>query len=410
MASTSESFEDIVRGLSSSPLFNLSLASKELFHSNFLAWLCEAYPEPAGEFFAKYLKTPPASSHIKQAARERRNVDLTLKYPDGQQLIIENKVKSIPSKEQLKEISSKKWDPSKTSFLLLTLVDPLFRLEGAGEWLHLTYRQLACALEQLLPRIDAAGTDRDYHGKLVRDYIAFIRRLDELQSLLAVRWEDESSDFFAATPQQFKDLKRIRVHDVIDKLRYAKLSEELIDALRGDGFSPKDAISPRDLEIAPTGTVVVESEMTHGTGLTNLKYVLTDKARFGESVVLGVQLQGNQFRLFIRMTDKEKAEKAAQALWAQREEERLWFDFLPIKRSPTIACPSGEYPHPRRGCEKTFNVFSGRFFWRAVHLQRASPRELVRAIAAYAGLIRENQEQLCQRLDAALKRTRSMPN
>jgi hypothetical protein len=38
------SFRNHVQRLKKSPLFNLSLASKELFHSNFLAWLCEAYP------------------------------------------------------------------------------------------------------------------------------------------------------------------------------------------------------------------------------------------------------------------------------------------------------------------------------------------------------------------------------
>lgn len=38
--------------LSSSPLFNLSLSSKELFHSNFLAWLAQHYPD----FFVEICK------------------------------------------------------------------------------------------------------------------------------------------------------------------------------------------------------------------------------------------------------------------------------------------------------------------------------------------------------------------
>ena len=33
--------EKVVNNLKASPLFNMSLGSKELFHSNFLAWLLE---------------------------------------------------------------------------------------------------------------------------------------------------------------------------------------------------------------------------------------------------------------------------------------------------------------------------------------------------------------------------------
>jgi hypothetical protein len=46
--------------LKKSPLFNLSLSSKELFHSNFLAWLCENYPNYMGEIISGYLKIKPS--------------------------------------------------------------------------------------------------------------------------------------------------------------------------------------------------------------------------------------------------------------------------------------------------------------------------------------------------------------
>ena len=55
------SFKNHVQRLKKCPLFNLSLASKELFHSNFLAWLCEAYPNQVGRLFARFTKIPCAS-------------------------------------------------------------------------------------------------------------------------------------------------------------------------------------------------------------------------------------------------------------------------------------------------------------------------------------------------------------
>ena len=57
-APQNEAFMNHVTSLKGSPLFNLSLASKELFHSNFLAWLCEAYPDFMGPLFARYTKAP----------------------------------------------------------------------------------------------------------------------------------------------------------------------------------------------------------------------------------------------------------------------------------------------------------------------------------------------------------------
>lgn len=37
--------ENAIDLLKKSPLFNLSLANKELFHSNFIAWFGKLYPE-----------------------------------------------------------------------------------------------------------------------------------------------------------------------------------------------------------------------------------------------------------------------------------------------------------------------------------------------------------------------------
>src|SRR5436305_1043609 len=107
MCAVKASFEEAVRSLRDSPLFNLSLASKELFHSNFLGWLCEMYPQPAGSLFARFLKTAPSSRGDIKVGRESKNTDLLITYSDGQQLIIENKVKSIPSEEQLRKYSAK---------------------------------------------------------------------------------------------------------------------------------------------------------------------------------------------------------------------------------------------------------------------------------------------------------------
>jgi hypothetical protein len=46
---------NIIDTLKKSPLFNLSLTSRELFHSNFLAWLAETYPREVGQVFSSLI-------------------------------------------------------------------------------------------------------------------------------------------------------------------------------------------------------------------------------------------------------------------------------------------------------------------------------------------------------------------
>ena len=180
----SEKLTSIVETLRLSPLFTLSLASKELFHSNFLAWLCETYPEHAGKFFAGFIvNDPPAKFDRVRAYRERNHIDLTLEYENSQQLIIENKVKSLPSVEQLQRISDsvKEKDSEKTSFLLLTLVRPsglttadgIIQLnDGDAIWPHITYGQLGHVLKAIVPCVVVANS---YHGELLKDYVGFIQ-------------------------------------------------------------------------------------------------------------------------------------------------------------------------------------------------------------------------------------------
>ena len=54
----------VIDSLLKSPLFNLSLSSKELFHSNFIYWIGKNYPEELGEFFAKFCKKIPTDKEI----------------------------------------------------------------------------------------------------------------------------------------------------------------------------------------------------------------------------------------------------------------------------------------------------------------------------------------------------------
>lgn len=106
--------------LRTSPLFNLSLCSKELFHSNFLYWLgtthCALFVAVCKELGCK-VNWNASPENIK---REYCNLDLCA-CCDGQiTFILENKVKSIPQKSQLDRYVREN-NPQTDDLILLSL-------------------------------------------------------------------------------------------------------------------------------------------------------------------------------------------------------------------------------------------------------------------------------------------------
>ena len=87
------SLPKILETLKNSPLSQLSLCSKELFHSNFLAWLCENYEEVGRATFGEFI-TLNLGDKIRRVELEKKNIDLWLKFSGGQELVIEHRKQS----------------------------------------------------------------------------------------------------------------------------------------------------------------------------------------------------------------------------------------------------------------------------------------------------------------------------
>src|SRR5690606_14227209 len=94
--------------LEKSPLFNLSLSSKELFHSNFIAWIVDLYKNEFSVILSQRLGLK--ITEIKKIERETKNIDLSIHYKNENEdrlIVIENKVKSLPDKKQLEKYQEK---------------------------------------------------------------------------------------------------------------------------------------------------------------------------------------------------------------------------------------------------------------------------------------------------------------
>ena len=320
-----------IKKLKESPLFNLSLASKELFHSNFLAWVVETYKKDAiASLFPGY----KLEYERIEVLRERSNIDLIVVFYNKEKtigrIILENKVKSLPYKEQLdkyskKIVNYKGFEAAKSNHLFILLAmnknNPSFFdddkytttaiFSGKKEkksvkvfWNYLSYKTF-------IKRLEAMGAqcqkdDDDYHKRIVADYCDFMSEQVSILNGEHDMWEkmanNKNNDAFLEY-DTYKQLQDVRLHDLYDKSRFEFLMRKILDKL------PKTEISPKYEE----GKFKVQFNMTRAIGLVDIAYTIKSKTEGKEQKrsTIGVQIQGTQFRLFYYTDDKRLRSKGA---------------------------------------------------------------------------------------------------
>ena len=94
--------DERIRNLEESPIYAMSLGSKELFHSNFWAWLMRRN-KGFVRFFFNEIDDEKLSGkeNFEYVKREEKNRDITIHTVDGGIYVIENKIKSLPYVKQL---------------------------------------------------------------------------------------------------------------------------------------------------------------------------------------------------------------------------------------------------------------------------------------------------------------------
>lgn len=179
--------------LHKNPMFRISLGSKELFHSNFLAFLCDCNKQA---FLNMIYHLLPEGKKINvnellgkelTIYREKENLDLCICHTENKKdcidIVIENKVKSIPYIEQLDEYRQTAAKPqyknsASVTYILLTLATEFPNKEAIAEdWNIITYDQLVEAIKQYYRKNNMEPRLQQY----IEDYTDFIDKLSALQ-------------------------------------------------------------------------------------------------------------------------------------------------------------------------------------------------------------------------------------
>ncbi|GAA0836805.1 PD-(D/E)XK nuclease family protein [Paenibacillus glucanolyticus] len=368
--------------LEDSPLFNLSLSSKELFHSNMIVWLFQQYPILGAEILSHWIGDDESNYSLERITREEKNRDIVAYFRSDtgieRTLIIENKVKSHPNRSQLERYSD---NAAKNDyFLLLSLSIPKyikgasFQLNNGVTWSFLSYEELANQLETLVEKIKKLNF---YHAQILGDYVQFIRQLHHISYLATVDIVNDTYNWYSTKHPLVSQLRKLRIHDLYLKHIHAYLADELEVTMKSRVPSLPHT-SETDWKVTPAGHFFTNSGFTKGTGLSEIKYAVG--LLRGNVIIIGVQFQGDQFRLFIEC--ESGANEIAEKLNAAGD----WFRF-------NIGGITNNLEYPSKGT--LFNKYGNTFRYRYVKINsNTSIKQIVDTAVEYIVHAYNNQSEI----------------
>ena len=251
------SYDEAIDYLKKSPMFNLSLSSNELFHSNFLYWIWKSNPDAFKKIINEFTDNDNwwrdnCEDKDIEVRREYKNFDLSIVKKTNSDVVIlfvlENKVKSIPYAQQLikynakiaednKKKNKKKNEEIPCYKLLLSLSDTFPDIEVENEkslagWKLKSYSDYVKILSELNLKDNFNIYLEDY-CKYVESLIVCVERWD--------RFPDLTEDYNKQPFREYKYLteaKELRMHVFYYKFNTAKLCCMLINKL-SDKLSDK---------------------------------------------------------------------------------------------------------------------------------------------------------------------------
>lgn len=321
--------DTFVEKLKNNPIFHLSLSSKELFHSNFLAWL--AVDKKTQALFKKILytwlgeDTFDYNTDCMEVKREYKNFDFSIceKITNDKEsktgrirLVLENKFKSIAYKAQLENYKKKvdalneeadkaqckaklklnsakfeNWKENaklpKTKYILLTLAEDFLDKEAVKQsgWIIVTYADYSKTLHDNLDLVK----DK-FYKELLEKYCEFIDAFYTYTNncLEQIKYTDNWEIL------KNEDFSTLRCNDIWQKLVMHQCALQLAKKLEkkfGKDFQPTIVTSDQEIW-GENGNenkdkLFMRVSYYHGEALLELKYLIPQKGIFV------LQQQGN---------------------------------------------------------------------------------------------------------------------
>lgn len=309
--------EEIFNELKESPLYNLSMSSLENFHTNFLVWLGNKHPEQMWTLLTGEQETPPKIKFEAQKNCGNCKFDLCVKEKDNIILVLENKIKSYPTEEQLEKynngIKNNQKNFSKDCKKILLTLFP-FEIKNRKQcegWSVITYSKLAEDWKNFFNLSDVI-----YPEALVIDYFNMIEKIDEIVKIVKKEPLEEYNIYEIA--DKLEDF-----HDVYVKYRTFNLMNFIKQDVENNKISTKNIKFSTDFSNSNEGVINIEKQ-------------------YNEKIILSIQIQGQEYRHCL-VYDKD-ATKQDRYNFAEKLE--FWFNDKGMntytKRSSYACCQRHE--------------------------------------------------------------------
>lgn len=264
-------FKEQIEFLKNSPVFRMSLGSKELFHSNFWKWIIDQ--DFGKEFIIVFFKDFPIED-FGSATREDKHRDLVIKDKNGNEYVIENKIKSYPNKDQLKEYSKNIVEGAITG-----IKEPSFEVE---KWHFVSYKEISEKISEISKKVVDP-----YKKSLLDDYCNVVNAIDDTMNYAL---ECNDNDLVFDDGRYCGDLYSIKMLDVYKKLK-------------GDNFvnHMKTLINEINKELIGLEPWKASTSRSFHNGKATLSFEITKEDRDNKKYYgrIGIQIEEYQFRLFL---------------------------------------------------------------------------------------------------------------
>lgn len=263
-----------VKALKQSPLFALSLGGKELSHSNFWEWLINIRVDNVNPFVEVfYPEFYSKKNKFIKVEREKGHRDLTIYFEDStgkrKAIFIENKLKSIPTIEQLKKYEENFSEKNIVfEFGILTGIEQTLHHDN---WEFLSYTKIA----ERIDIINQVNTLDSHIFNTIENYTSDIRLISCI--LLEKLNEVQNRYFFESD----SELEELRLEDIYLKFSGSKLCQ-FIEKELGVEFQ------------TPWGMPVIGNFFNNKKPTVDIMY--NQKVNDEIIGVIGIQIEGKQFR------------------------------------------------------------------------------------------------------------------
>lgn len=275
-----------INELRQSPIFALSKGNNELSHSNFWAWLIDIEFDENGKIVHPFVEIFIKDFYQKgyefvNVTREEANRDLSIHYLSGKDEkihVVENKLKSIPTDEQLERYE----DALGVSFAGGTLTG-IKETIVRKDWSFMSYSAIADEIESITKKYKSRLVEK---LTIINTYVADIRAISKIISEIIKENDGEYT---------------WNIDEKLEPIKLADITLKHIGADYCKKINEKIYSNAKDLNSKEVG--MPEAELAYNNKKPTLtvvykEMIMTNKDKKKEVWRLGVQIEGKQFRIY----------------------------------------------------------------------------------------------------------------